>query len=517
MVSLPRSDAVGTFAVFSRILTIGLQVLANNLIPDHKADAFTPDKEIDGSGDHVVQVLLGGFTHWDAAHFLYIAEYGYTTERSFAFFPLYPSLLFLTSEQAASQQLLFIMSKHSAILIIAVFTNIIFFVSAAVFLYWLSNSVLKDEKMAFRAAILFCINPAGVFMTSAYTESTFAMVGFLAMFLLEKKHLLLAALVFALSTATRSNGMVSFGFILYFVIKNNFRKLFAMYRVKQLKIVCVTLLSMITKLLLSLVSVVLIIMPFFLFQYFAYAKCCTLEPQFGYFQIQPINSPKSEQLRDSDFDEFENFPDRVTPQIFDLPVWCNNTPPLIYSYIQDKYWNVGLFKYYELKQIPNFMLAAPMVILCCLAIWKFFTVRWNYVKYLGLLPRKVKVEYGDEKFTTGFYSDEVFVYIVHMAALLSFNVFIVNIQIVTRFIASSCPVIYWFAAAMTTPSSVNHKQKANESQGQRTLFQEVMSNEVIQQVINFKKSNLKTRLILGYFLFYNMLGITLHCNFLPWT
>ena len=41
--------------------------------------------------------------------------------------------------------------------------------------------------------------------------------------------------------------------------------------------------------------------------------------------------------------------------------WCLKPLPHVYNYIQGRYWDVGLFKYYNLKQLPNFGLAAPMV------------------------------------------------------------------------------------------------------------------------------------------------------------
>ena len=37
--------------------------------------------------------------------------------------------------------------------------------------------------------------------------------------------------------------------------------------------------------------------------------------------------------------------------------------PMPYGYIQDKYWNVGFLRYFELRQIPNFIIAAPVIYL----------------------------------------------------------------------------------------------------------------------------------------------------------
>lgn len=54
--------------------------------------------------------------------------------------------------------------------------------------------------------MLFCVNPASVFYSAAYTESMYAAATFLAMLALEQRAYKLYLLAAATSAATRSNG-----------------------------------------------------------------------------------------------------------------------------------------------------------------------------------------------------------------------------------------------------------------------------------------------------------------------
>ncbi|OAG40822.1 hypothetical protein AYO21_04899 [Fonsecaea monophora] len=39
--------------------------------------------------------------------------------------------------------------------------------------------------------------------------------------------------------------------------------------------------------------------------------------------------------------------------------WCNQTLPSIFTFVQSHYWNVGLFRYWTISNLPLFLLAAP--------------------------------------------------------------------------------------------------------------------------------------------------------------
>ena len=70
----------------------------------------------------------------------------------------------------------------------------------------LSQVVLGDPKASQLALVLYCINPASVFMSSLYTESLFSALAFSGMLSLHFDHPFSAALCFAAASACRSNG-----------------------------------------------------------------------------------------------------------------------------------------------------------------------------------------------------------------------------------------------------------------------------------------------------------------------
>lgn len=44
--------------------------------------------------------------------------------------------------------------------------------------------------------------------------------------------------------------------------------------------------------------------------------------------------------------------------------WCDRSLPLIYTFVQDHYWNVGFGRYFTLSNLPLFIISAPMYALC---------------------------------------------------------------------------------------------------------------------------------------------------------
>ncbi|KAM4046198.1 GPI mannosyltransferase 2 isoform 2-T2 [Anomaloglossus baeobatrachus] len=184
-----------------------------------------------------------------------------------------------------------------------------------------------------------------------------------------------------------------------------------------------------------------------------------------------------------------------------VPAWCSISFPLAYSHIQSEYWDVGLFRYFKLQQFPNFLLALPVLILSVSTILEYTSSNLELCRTLGL-------GIVQSKPANGFYGPQVFVYVAHLAALAGFGFLCMHVQVLTRLLFSSCPVLYWFC------SHVLHK---NEPWIWSLKKSKTTSNPVLQLLLTLTSLQRGTMIILAYFLGYWVIGTALHVNFLPWT
>lgn len=148
-----------------------------------------------------------------------------------------------------------------------------------------------------------------------------------------RRYALGSAMMFALSTGVRSNGILLSGFFLYdwlrFAVANTMRQ--SLWH--RLKFTVWTTLQ-----------VAITFAPYVGLQVYAYYLYCT--PSGNPTLAAALSS--SNQTTQADY-------------LSNTHPWCLYRLPHIYNYIQGRYWNVGFLKYYRVAQIPNFLLAAPIV------------------------------------------------------------------------------------------------------------------------------------------------------------
>ncbi|NXN03441.1 PIGV mannosyltransferase, partial [Sylvia borin] len=468
-----------------------LQAVFNLLIPDHAADAFSPPRPgAAGGGDALLERLLGGLGRWDAEHFLFIAERGYLLEHNCAFLPLFPlSLRALCGLLPCPVPL----QPRGRLLLSAALLNALLSALAAAALLRLGRAVLRRPRQAFLAALLFSVSPAGVFMAAAYSESMFAALAFSAMWRPEPG----------------AGGMLNAGFCLY----PRARRLGLQLQAgpgprRQLRVLWKQVFSLAFSAALMCAGIFL---PFALFQYYAYVRFCG--PGTGL--ARDIPEALLQLARDKGY--------RVVGVGGDKPPWCSQRFPLVYSYIQDTYWNVGFLRYFELRQIPNFLLALPVTLLGSWAAWTYVSTNPRHCLTLGLERRKSE-ERG--KARDGFCGPAAFVYVVHATALLVFGFFCMHVQVLTRFLGCSSPILYWFAAhlllehePLLRSTGTDHPTSGKPLLGKSpsSCGKGTSDNPVVRLLLNWRLMTPLSKSILGFFLGYWLLGLILHCNFLPWT
>lgn len=123
-----------------------------------------------------------------------------------------------------------------------------------------------------------------------------------------------------------------------------------------------------------------------------------------------------------------------------------------------------------MKQIPNFLLALPILFLSLKAVYRYASYDWRRFFTMGL---QTSSERPAEHFEGNLVLlPFMYYWLVYSAVLLV----LANVQIATRQLAS-LPALYWFCA------------------------EEIKRN----------------RLVVPFFLLYNVLGAILFSNFYPWT
>lgn len=190
------------------------------------------------AGDFDFLTALGNY---DAQWYLRIAESGYPSQKdiaqhpdprymgelSYAFFPLYPMILYVCN-------LLFRNIQLTAFII----ANI-FLLANFISLYYVITK-LYSEKVAQKTNFLLFLYPFSIFFRSYFTEGTFLFLLIWFSYFLIKRKWLLTSLSLALLAITRPNGIFLILVLLFFLIKSLIKK-----EISIKESVCVVMISLI--------------------------------------------------------------------------------------------------------------------------------------------------------------------------------------------------------------------------------------------------------------------------------
>jgi Gpi18-like mannosyltransferase len=150
---------------------------------------------------------LAGLPKWDSGWYLEIALHGYTSDPSVAkakeqeaqkpaFFPLYPALIKPFAMVGANP------------VVTGFIINVLLSFGALIFLFLLAQKILRNNRAALHACILFLVFPTSFYMLSIYTEALFCFLSFGAFYFAMQRRWLLSNVMLALCTASRSAGVI---------------------------------------------------------------------------------------------------------------------------------------------------------------------------------------------------------------------------------------------------------------------------------------------------------------------
>ena len=423
------------------------------IVPDHDAHVFNPPLWSCSNGsflDKCLDKFFSGLRRWDGIYFLHIARFGYTYENCLAFFPTYPLLFIRPLAIVLSQYVI----DCNAYLLSAIFVNFVLGFINVYLLFELAIKYRLKYSHAYLISILYMINPATVFFLAPYSETLFFTSQLLGHYFLQSDRVFSATIFFAFGSSIRSNGMISAGFIVYHYLKKSFQQ---------------------GRIFVPLHYFSLCLISFILTQIYLYRQFCfkqDLSPEL-------ITYGNENQLK--------------MPLTNFSSSWCSNRFPSSYQYVQSTHWNVGPFRYWQWKQIPNFLLAMPIFIF----LFQIFK-KWFGIVREGFSKEKFNYFFIDKKCEEENYDClKMKTFLPHLVYTLFLSLFalvFMHIQVTTRFLFSSGPLLYVLFAARIE----QHNVKTGN----------------LKTLISVLKSD---AFVFFYFLIYLFVGICLFSNFLPWT
>jgi Gpi18-like mannosyltransferase len=143
---------------------------------------------------------IWGFANFDGVHYIRTAMWGYVSEYSQVFFPLYPLLMYSLGFLGASfePRLTFLLSGL-----------VISFLCFVAGIYFYQKVLIVDfsKDIASKTVLFLIAFPTSFYFMTVYTESLFFLLAVLSFYFILKKQFLFASIFIALATATKVQGI----------------------------------------------------------------------------------------------------------------------------------------------------------------------------------------------------------------------------------------------------------------------------------------------------------------------
>lgn len=192
-------DVVGPFAA-SRLVLL-LAAWFSRAFP---RDALYPDAASVARGwSFVPWRALDVWGRWDTSYYLDIAQRGYGADSAhLAFFPLYPALVRLVASLTGATP------SRTALYLAAVAVSNVAALAGLAVLHHLAREVLHEREDAARTVTYLVAFPAGMFLSCAYTEGVFLLLGAATFLLGWRRRWALAGVTGFLLALTRPVGVL---------------------------------------------------------------------------------------------------------------------------------------------------------------------------------------------------------------------------------------------------------------------------------------------------------------------
>ncbi|KAL6584153.1 hypothetical protein OROMI_003442 [Orobanche minor] len=218
----------------------------------------------------------------------------------------------------------------------------------------LSGYILNNIAFVFASLYLYRLSVI-VLKDKEYSESLYAFLSFGGLYYFFNGTNFFATFWLALSGCARSNGVLNAGYIC-------FR---SMQQLNEAFISRKRSYLLMTKILLAgAFYSMCIFTPFISFQVYGYLNICMGRP------------------------------------VAEMRLWCKASLPLLYNYIQSHYWGVGFLRYFQVKQLPNFLLASPILSLATCSIAHYVKLWPGFFFSLGLRVSSTKTELAASPLST---------------------------------------------------------------------------------------------------------------------